>query len=263
VENKIPQNLTFRAQQNAMKIVQAHDANECEENVTLFAKLSVPIQMEIHLAMHSPYLDIHPFFKRYSVINDPAARKICHSAIVQLTLAKDDILFTIGEVVEHPQMFVVKLGHFKYVKAFASNNSCTAVQGGEWVCEPCLWTEWSTFGTMIATSNSELVCLDAPTFGKIALQFPSGKNYCTEYAVLLVNSLNQIDRDELTDFTMATLNGGSVDADLLAFQVFGEMEKKSTRRLSALSFSTQRSFSSSANGLRLQRRKFINLFRAT
>merc|ERR1712217_852812 len=143
--------------------------------------------MELHMEVHKPIHNNHPFFNKYFTNNNAICRKICHHAIIEQTLARQDILFSPNETCD--RFFFVKHGAIRYSQS--DMHSFVYVQGSEWMSEAVLWTPWVHCGWAHASTGCTLLAVLAGKFHdtvrKIRSQVIQPKRYA-EFYVKYLNS---------------------------------------------------------------------------
>lgn len=182
----ISRRLAIRVQRNARHALKQGERNTPESKVELLQIISEPLRSEIHFEVHSPLLMKHPFFWIYSRVNPAAVRRLCHSAVADVSLSRGDVLFSELEVPVKSNMFFVMDGKLVYSTGLFDQQN---VEYGQWLSEAALWTLWAHRGSLQARSECRLLALDAQRFVNIATTYP--ESHVQVYAEHFVNSLNQ------------------------------------------------------------------------
>lgn len=207
-ENSISRRLAARVQMNAKHAIAEHQKHIEEADVEMLQLVSEPLRVEVHLEIYAPLLEKHPLFGRMLDANVAAMRQVCHVAVSTMSVSKDDVLFSRGEVPTAPKMLFLAHGSLKY----STDGICfDEVLPGEWACEPVLWTTWVYHGMLIATAESRIVMVDAAAFQEIAGRIQTEDMSLTPYAKGFVQALNACVRSDL---------GSSMDTESLVEAVY-------------------------------------------
>merc|ERR1712151_1245073 len=100
--------------------------------------------MALHMEIIAPSLDVHPFLKQFVESNSIGMRKICHTAIREVSISQGDTLFSGGDLCE--QMYVMVSGCLEYTFMRGGAEVLKEVRAKEWLCEASLWTSWNNCG---------------------------------------------------------------------------------------------------------------------
>lgn len=181
-----------------------------EKDIEVLKLLSEPLMMELHVEVYRPCFVIHPFFQRYNEYGI-VMRKLCHTAITEISLSLHDVLFSYGETCE--QMYFVKAGALLYTLEHnweevviqaarierSAGSSCMGVQLEEekgtadhCVAEACLWTPWVHCGTSAVKGKAILICLNSSKFREVVRSVRWVKMETTAYARAFVQYLNTL-----------------------------------------------------------------------
>jgi len=190
-EHGISRKLATRVQKNAQHTIEQQQRNVPEDDVELLKFVSAPLRVELHFEIYSPLLFAHPLFHRLQESNPAVMRQICHSAVSVMTLSRDDVLFSRGEVPGRPEMLFVCSGSLAYSQ---DGERFQEVIPGEWICEHVLWTTWVYHGLLYATEPCHLAVLDAQTFCEVVSKCPTTtvelSSYAEQFLQLVNNSPN-------------------------------------------------------------------------
>lgn len=214
-DNGISAKLALRVQKNAMVAAQSESRNTPEEEIELLALVSEPLQIEMHYEIYCPTLQRHPFFYLYKEHNQPAMRRICHLSISRKCYFAGDVIFHVGEEPQVPRMYFCISGELEYLHSNHGVDMSHPLEGGDWMCEYVLWTQWTHCGSLRASTSVSLVALDARQFLEIASQFQTGEFFPFKYAQLFAVALNKIVKSGLTD-----LHDPRMSLDSLARKAF-------------------------------------------
>eukprot|EP00929_Paragymnodinium_shiwhaense_P046163 TRINITY_DN23505_c0_g2_i2.p1 TRINITY_DN23505_c0_g2~~TRINITY_DN23505_c0_g2_i2.p1 ORF type:complete len:790 (+),score=133.57 TRINITY_DN23505_c0_g2_i2:239-2608(+) len=177
-QNSISSNLALRVQRSAQHAI---SGDLTVDSVDLLQVVSEPLRVEVNFEMYCPVLRHHPFFELFLADSPHVLRKICHSAMSTLLMATDDQIFAEGDTAS--QMYFVFWGSLVYESDAGDRDELT---GKMWIGEPTLWTNWMHRGTLVATSDVKVACLNARLFQEHAANASMGlqsdpKVYAAEY----------------------------------------------------------------------------------
>lgn len=170
------------------------------------AVLSEPIRVDLHFEVHSSGIRGHQLFDFYCTSHTASMKNVCHKALSQLVVSRGDIIFSDHEPAL-PKMMFVNRGHLVYHKHLKPP---VEIGCGQWVCEMVLWTAlWKHKGTLRATEECELLCLDAGRFQKFAAAWnPAEPTHPCYYAEWFCEEMNSVPREKWEDLHM----GFDIDA---------------------------------------------------
>eukprot|EP00928_Gymnodinium_smaydae_P032497 TRINITY_DN23522_c0_g2_i1.p1 TRINITY_DN23522_c0_g2~~TRINITY_DN23522_c0_g2_i1.p1 ORF type:complete len:749 (+),score=162.96 TRINITY_DN23522_c0_g2_i1:174-2420(+) len=187
-QNDISSNLCLRMVKSAKH---AMSGDLTPDAVEMLHVVSEPLKVEMHFEQYSMVLRAHPFFAEYIQEGPYVMRRVCHFANSTLMLANGDIVFSKGENPAFPKMYFVWKGMLEYS---ISPGEVTPVAEKQWVAEPVLWTKWCHRGTLTATNDVKLVCLDAKVFQEIVDRFKDIGGFDPRvYAADFVRTLNSLE----------------------------------------------------------------------
>lgn len=203
----ISRELSARVTCNAKHAAVEQTRAATESGVALLKLISEPLLVELHFEVHNQVLGFHSFFRAYETVNPRGVRQLCHVAVSQQSVSKGDVVFCSLDTSEHRMLFVqCGLLHYIRSKQLDSPNSEAEHQETElvtekqWAAEAALWTEWVHQGDLQAAGPATLLILDGQKFQDIVSPFPTG--HPCDYAQRFVESLNVIDKLDLTDLHM-------------------------------------------------------------
>jgi len=190
---RITRNTQFRLKQQQQRIA--------EGDVELIALLSEPLRVELHFEVYSKMLCAFRLFDAYCSTNPMAMRRVCHSAVSVASCAKGDVVFSTGERPAKPRMLFVTSGSLQYIQ---DNCPGQPVNPSNWLCEPVLWTYWTHQGVLRASTECEILSLDAGQFQRIAVYHFDLEDdvHPALYAKQFVDRINELGTSELTDFNL-------------------------------------------------------------
>lgn len=184
VDHGISRTLALRVQRNAQHALMMHERNMSETSVEVLKLVSEPLRVELHFEVHSVTLMLHPFFMKYNDVNPMGLRRVCHTAVLCLSLSSGDVLFSDHEDSRRRTLFLIH-GRLMYEQ---ENSEPCFVVSDQWLCEAPLWTTWFHCGNCRAFAESQLLSLDTTTFQTICSTFPSEQPVA--YGTLFVEWLN-------------------------------------------------------------------------
>uniref|UniRef100_A0A7S1WD12 Ion transport domain-containing protein n=1 Tax=Alexandrium catenella TaxID=2925 RepID=A0A7S1WD12_ALECA len=185
-QNSVSSNLALRVQRSAQHAVNGEIQ---QESVELLAVVSEPLKIEMHFAMYTSVARTHPFFADFVHEAPTVMRRICHYAMSTMLLIAGDVIFTRGEELDDPKMFWVWKGSVTYVNPYSEP---LTLKDKQWIAEPALWTRWRHRGTLTATNDAKLVCLDAKSFQDISTRHKYDEGFDPKlFAADFVENLNQ------------------------------------------------------------------------
>lgn len=195
--HKISTKLAVRMRRHLEHRLLRTDRHIDEKDVECVCLLSEPLRMELHLEVHSPILQLHPFFRMYSEENQQAMKRVCHSCVREIALSYGDILFSIGDAADG--MYWVKSGLLRYLPENHDGSTLEDAKHGDWLSEASLWTRWAHVGEAICQTRTVVVVLEAEEFCRVAKAARSFKARPARYAELYVRHLNNLSEWQLSD----------------------------------------------------------------
>eukprot|EP00747_Dinoflagellata_sp_TGD_P091514 gnl/TRDRNA2_/TRDRNA2_165090_c0_seq1.p1 gnl/TRDRNA2_/TRDRNA2_165090_c0~~gnl/TRDRNA2_/TRDRNA2_165090_c0_seq1.p1 ORF type:complete len:431 (-),score=54.42 gnl/TRDRNA2_/TRDRNA2_165090_c0_seq1:220-1512(-) len=172
-----------------------------EEDVKLLNLLSEPLKQELHLELYARFFKDHPLFKRLDQEQKAMMLKMCSDTLLPMPLARGDVLFFTGEVAT--TMLVLDDGNLQYRRKAAKGSEL--VLPAQWIAEAILWVPWVHVGDMRSVVEAHLVKLDPKRFRDNVAKLPEEWVRVRNFADLVVNRLNELTRNELSDLTDDTL----------------------------------------------------------
>eukprot|EP00930_Biecheleria_cincta_P084061 TRINITY_DN73558_c0_g1_i1.p1 TRINITY_DN73558_c0_g1~~TRINITY_DN73558_c0_g1_i1.p1 ORF type:complete len:816 (-),score=97.81 TRINITY_DN73558_c0_g1_i1:206-2653(-) len=223
-EHSISPMLSLRIQDSARVAVEESSRNKSEESIDLIRLISEPLRIELHYEVYAQVLKTHPFFSFYDLLVPDAMKRLCHTGVLSLRIARGDVLYNWGDSPEMAVMYFLTNGMMTYRQSAKS----WPVKTGEFFSEPALWTAWSYCGSMTACSDCQLILLSADAFQKVVCQFVRKDANPIAYGQALLNAINQVSQDCRSD-----RSGAMCDEAELVERVFGNDEKYAAMRISA------------------------------
>eukprot|EP00928_Gymnodinium_smaydae_P010694 TRINITY_DN14029_c0_g1_i1.p1 TRINITY_DN14029_c0_g1~~TRINITY_DN14029_c0_g1_i1.p1 ORF type:complete len:866 (+),score=178.40 TRINITY_DN14029_c0_g1_i1:82-2679(+) len=197
--HNVSRQLAVRIHRNAHHAIEQQGRTTPESSVELLQFVSKPLIFELHVEMHAPILESHPFFCFLHKTDGACERQVCHKALDRLQLESGDSLFYELEVPVNPKMYFVASGDVSYQKDASNVFLKETVEAGKWLSEAYIWTAWAHLGSARCTGHCELLVLDIKKFQKIIGASSPSRFY--PYADLFVSRLNS-HPEALTDVGM-------------------------------------------------------------
>lgn len=212
IENNISSSLAARVQRNARHIIAEQKKNISEASVELLHLISNPLRVEIHFECYGHVLMWHPFFKGYHTMNGMAFRHLCHVAVTRMKLSKGDVCFSTGETPQHPRMFYLVVGNMMYTRP---TRRPLHMETQQWACEVHLWIQsWVHCGQLRATSECDIICLDAEKFRETACNYKVKEFYAGKYAQRFVTDMNEADTQDVSELVTEAVNPRDIAKDI-------------------------------------------------
>eukprot|EP00930_Biecheleria_cincta_P098034 TRINITY_DN8971_c0_g3_i1.p1 TRINITY_DN8971_c0_g3~~TRINITY_DN8971_c0_g3_i1.p1 ORF type:complete len:800 (+),score=82.12 TRINITY_DN8971_c0_g3_i1:56-2401(+) len=212
-DNNVSARLATRVVDYVTRGIEEQRRTPSEDMVDLLLELSTPLQTELHYDINSKFLIEHLFFRGYDRANQRGMRAVCHTAAIKCKTAHGDVLFSSGEAVEHPQMYMLLKGQLEY-----SYNQSEILQPGRYVNEAVLWTPWpQQLGTLRSLGEGQVLCIQAIPFRHACDHFQTGTFYPARYAKLFVQEMNKVNVDDILE------TFDFIDAHALFVSVFGHL----------------------------------------
>jgi hypothetical protein len=190
--------LAVRMRRHLEHTIVAKQRHLHEKEVHLLKMLSEPLLMELHFEIYMKYLDCHPFFHKFSETNPTGIRKLCHTAIAEVTVSRHDILFNVGDRAE--KVFFVQSGMLAYTSAGTKYEKVhPSSDSPDWLCEACLWTKWMCVGCAEGTERTVVVTVGSNEFLEVVKSCKGLLFHPIRYAQMFVDYLNAADEDDLSD----------------------------------------------------------------
>jgi hypothetical protein len=197
-QNAITKELSFRVIRNAQAAQKMQKERLPAKAVGIEDLVSLPIQIEVHFEMYSPFLAPHPFFAAFLKDNGHVVRKVCHSAMSTIFNSLGDVIFHFGEAAE--EMLIVSSGSVRYTWGAFGVEDLTE---GSWISEPVLWTNWAHRGSLLAKEDCRCCRINAAAFQEIMGRFHLNRFDPIRYAEAFVNFLSGKPAGEVNDLPFA------------------------------------------------------------
>jgi len=198
-ERGVPKSLCQRVQKYLEYSCQKQEEHVQEGDVKILSLLSLQLREELTYAIAVPQLSTHLLFSTISQVSDVAMHRLSTFAIARRAFASEDSVFFNAEI--SSSMYFVSSGDLVYMR---DNCDYTVNVGREaWLCEVSLWTPWVHLGDLHATTECDMVCIDAPKFGETMKNNPLTWAMATRYAEKFMAHLNGVLSHKLTDLEMS------------------------------------------------------------
>jgi len=198
IENSVPREVALKVERSAQHAVTEKERNKPEREIELLNLISEPLKMTLRWEIHWPILRSHPFFRCYASVNSAGVRNICSTGVEVMTVTKDDIIFHDLEAPRKNQMFFVINGTLQYT---GQQGSIQVMRERQWISEAVLWTpDWVHCGTLQASTDARLLCLDASVFQETVAHYSS--EHARKYAIGFVEYINDLTAEEHSDIGM-------------------------------------------------------------
>jgi len=236
--SQVPKEVAMRVQGYCSYAWDARAKSVHESSVHVLELLSTPLRAELRTSIFQPSMDRHAFFVLIDKVAPLTMQLLCVNAVTKVLIAGGDVLFHRDQVAK--QMYFVHHGHLLYglkreneddsdedsVNSFAVDDPDkkkkprdTTLKEGEWVGEPVLWVSWHHVGSLIASSECELVGLDHEKFREAMQSNSSTYMEACTYASKFVAGLNKAKDDKYTDLFAPTAIEGTWFRLMKEFQV--------------------------------------------
>jgi len=189
-QNHISNHLAMRVNRNAQHAILEQQRLMPESSVKMLFMVSEPLRVELHFEMFAPVLAHHPFFDAYRDECPQVMRRVCHRAAAQWHVSAGDVIFDCGEVPSPAQMYVIVMGHMRYI---LPNGDGAMLAHSNWLSEAALWIRWVHCGALRAAANSRLCTINAQDFQDIVAQFKHHGFQPSDYAADFVKALAKCD----------------------------------------------------------------------
>jgi hypothetical protein len=153
-----------------------------EEDINSFKLLPEPLQAQLHWEVYSKRLMSHPMIYQFNEAPGNGVWEVCHKAMSEKSLFPTQDLFVAGKKAE--SAFFINSGIMTYFPAESIEEKKTVdVKESHWLCEVALWIKWVHTGRLSASTNCELLVLDAAEFRRIAIDNPTAHQALCAYAL--------------------------------------------------------------------------------
>jgi len=120
---------------------------------------------------------------------------LVESALSSKAFAASDQIFQRGNMTA--SMYIVKDGVLLY--SMSTKTAQVDVHPKDWMCETCLWVTWACRGDCHATTECEIIIIDAQAFGTAMHVDEAIWLLMSAYAEVFTEWLNQIPFQDLSD----------------------------------------------------------------
>lgn len=164
-QNRVSQQLAVKINRNAKHVV---TGDLTEADVEILSTITEPLRIQLHVEMHSRFLQSHPLLA--DLLQTPSAydtwiREVCHEAVWIWHVACSSTIFELGEEPKQPKVYIAGAnGTLEYTDSFGATEM---LRERQWIAEPALWTAWTHRGTLSVISNCNIAVICAKTFRSI------------------------------------------------------------------------------------------------
>eukprot|EP00929_Paragymnodinium_shiwhaense_P040423 TRINITY_DN21108_c0_g1_i3.p1 TRINITY_DN21108_c0_g1~~TRINITY_DN21108_c0_g1_i3.p1 ORF type:complete len:784 (-),score=182.65 TRINITY_DN21108_c0_g1_i3:170-2521(-) len=155
--------------------------------VQILSLLSEQLNDELQCAITLPFIEAHPLFRHISETWHMTMNRLSRAAISRKSLARNDTLFFVGDMCAC--IYFVVSGELHYTTRDDDDGILVTTEC--YMCEPVLWTYWRHRGELQATTECDLILIDAKNFHKVIFGNPLLWADVANYAHRLVEWLNQ------------------------------------------------------------------------
>jgi len=185
-EHNVPQKLAVRIRRYLEYACEEREAHVQEDKLEVLSLLSSQLRDELRAAINEQYMSAHPFFIYLSQESNVTMHRLCSVALSSKPLAMEDPLFFHGEEATH--MYFVNRGRIRYIRM--QDEVAVMAEKGSCLCEAVLWVNWYHRGDALATSESEVLTLEASMFGEVMRSNPKVQALAADYAAFFIHGLN-------------------------------------------------------------------------
>lgn len=192
-QNEISTTLSSRVVHAAHYAVTQKKSRIAENEVKMFETISVPLCTEVRNEVFSPILMRHPLFLELKSKDDMALQSVCYFALSEVRLSAGDLLFTEGDLPQHPRMLFIRDGNLIYNSE--GRHKFRHIEPGDWLSEMTLWLRhWVHLGALCATTYCTVVALDAQHFQQTIAKFNMAARLMKKYARELAFKIGELER---------------------------------------------------------------------
>jgi len=210
--HKVSWNAAYFARKHAKNLTETGTSSISYDEVDLLNPLPKQLQAELLFEARSPHLMRHPFLD-YISGKSYCLRSLCSQATTSVPARSTEVVFERG--MQCNRMIFVELGELVYsthedlnpqMAEFAHvSMRCESkkwgkkllvqeavplkdhvagheVASGVWLSEAALWLHWKHNGGLVATTDCQLLELDAKEFARTVKQFHEVDSFCGMYA---------------------------------------------------------------------------------
>lgn len=221
-QHRITPQLGIRIQKYCEFVLMEQQQQIQEKDVLVLKLLSEPLAERLSYEMYEPILTFHPFFSKYSELNESAFLMVCKQCINHLYYSNGDRVFSAGKAAS--SMLIVTRGLLTYsynpdgglvkkhrkIKDDRSSTSLKQklktqlsrsksverlvdqeVRERQGVCEAVLWMPWDHVGTLIAVTVCELVSVNPDKFAMLTKSHTTAHILAQRYARSFVETCKE------------------------------------------------------------------------
>lgn len=245
VSHSISPKLISRVQLNARHTLKNQEKRVPEKDVELLRMVSDTLLLELHYEIYAPWVMVHPFFHRCSMVCPKLLRRVCHGCMSTMNLCRGDLLFSAGEAPTVPRMFFCVSGWLYYKRGYrdlpatdevetdnedqgedpavmnkySSMSRHRTISIADWFCEGAIWTVWIYLGTCQVAEDCQIITVDGPQFAELCNKYQSPTFSPGLYASEFAQQLNAKLPSQITDI------GSKNSCKILVDRAYGEDEE--------------------------------------
>lgn len=172
-QNRVQQHLAVKICRNAKHVV---SGDLTEADVEILGTITEPLRIQLHVEMHSRFLQSHPLFAdllQNQCTFETLIREVCHEAVWIWHVACSSTIFEMGEEPKKPKVYIAGAGDTLEYTDAAGN--VVLLRERQWIAEPALWTAWTHRGTLSVMSNCNVAVVCARSFRTICRKLKKQK----------------------------------------------------------------------------------------
>eukprot|EP00429_Kryptoperidinium_foliaceum_P019415 CAMPEP_0176045892 /NCGR_PEP_ID=MMETSP0120_2-20121206/22784_1 /TAXON_ID=160619 /ORGANISM="Kryptoperidinium foliaceum, Strain CCMP 1326" /LENGTH=982 /DNA_ID=CAMNT_0017379301 /DNA_START=78 /DNA_END=3022 /DNA_ORIENTATION=+ len=166
-ENDVPANIAIPVQRQVEQRLR-HRESLTEVDVVALELLSVGLRSLLRFEIMRPHLSTHGLFRLCAHMDSKLVQRTCQTAIDFVNLRSNDDLFAPGTVAE--AAFVLERGMMQYSQSPGTSpmreETAVRVAQQSWLCEVCLWVEWTHVGKAESMTACQLLKIDPESLAK-------------------------------------------------------------------------------------------------
>jgi len=164
-QQRLPRELAVRITRYVQFVIEFRHRRVHPSKVHYLDLLSGPLQQELKLNLHKPFLVGFPCVAQVACANPPSLQELCVNGVCVASYAKNDIVFCSGT--EADTMCFLTLGSVAYRLGCGREEMRRLLEVGSWFREGALWMKWTHRGDMKAITSVDMLCLSAKKFGDV------------------------------------------------------------------------------------------------
>lgn len=181
-ENEVPAGIAVLVQRQVEQRLQERERLD-ENDVVALSVLSAALRSQLRFEIQRPDLSRHPVFRLWIGMDTKLMHRTCMKAVSFLYLRPRDDLFAPGATAQ--SAYALVKGCLSYAQSPdsspVSDEVCTAVEPGKWLCEAALWVEWTHVGRAESTMACQMLEIGASSLSQCLQQDFIIKEVAVEY----------------------------------------------------------------------------------